>query len=433
MLYLCIKDKKLMEYQILIILIFLLLSAFFSGMEIAFVSADRIRLELDKKEKGLTGRILQKLTQSPSDFITTMLVGNNVALVVYGLFMGDLITELLLEHFGKLNSFNELLIQTVITTLVILFTAEFLPKVVFQLYSNKLLKIFAIPAYIIYLIFWPVTKFILWISNLILKLLFKTDHDEVQQAISKLELGKFISKQLKDNKEEDETYNELKILNNALDFADVKAREIMIPRIEIEAVDQQTDIDELRQKFIDTGMSKIIVYKDNIDNIIGYVHSFDMFKDPKNIQSVLREVLFVPETIPINELLNEMTKKKKNIAIVLDEYGGTSGLITLEDIIEEIFGEIEDEHDKNELFEKQIDKNTFVLSGRHEIEDLNDKYDLNIPEDESYETLGGYILDKIGEIPEEGDEFDIDHFHIKINKTSPNQILKVILTKKEEE
>ncbi len=422
-----------MEYQILIILIFLLLSAFFSGMEIAFVSSDRIRLELDKKEKGLTGKILRKLTQSPSDFITTMLVGNNVALVVYGLFMGDLVTELLLKHVGKLNSFNELLIQTVVTTLVILFTAEFLPKVVFQLYSNKLLKFFAVPAYIIYLLFWPVTRFILWISNLILKLIFKTENDEVQQAISKMELGKFISEQLKDNKEEDETYNELKILNNALDFADVKAREIMVPRIEIEALDVDTSIEDLRDKFIETGMSKIIIYKDNIDNIIGYVHSFDMFKNPKNIKEVLREVLFVPETIPINDLLNEMTKKKKNIAIVLDEYGGTSGLITLEDIIEEIFGEIEDEHDKNELFEKQLDKNTFILSGRHEIEDLNEKYNLDIPKDESYETIGGYILDKIGEIPEEGDEFGIDHFHIKINKTSPNQILKVILTKKDNE
>ncbi len=422
-----------MEYQVLIILIFLLLSAFFSGMEIAFVSSDRIRLELDKKEQGISGKILKKLTQSPSDFITTMLVGNNVALVVYGLFMGDLITEFLLKHIGKINNFNELLIQTIITTLVILFTAEFLPKVIFQLYANKLLKVFALPAYIIYLIFWPVTKFILWISNIILKAFFKTDNNEVQQAVSKLELGKFISEQLKENKEEDETYNELKILNNALDFADVKAREIMIPRIEIEAVDINTNIDDLRKKFIDTGMSKIIIYDDNIDNIIGYVHSFDMFKNPKNISSVLRKVLFVPETIPINDLLNEMTKKKKNIAIVLDEYGGTSGLITLEDIIEEIFGEIEDEHDKNELFEKQIDSNTFILSGRHEIEDLNEKYHLEIPEEESYETLGGYILDKIGEIPEEGDEFDIDHFHVKINKTSPNQILKVILTKKEEE
>jgi len=422
-----------MEYQILIIIVFLLLSAFFSGMEIAFVSSDRIRLELDKKEKGITGRILRKLTQSPSDFITTMLVGNNVALVVYGLFMGDLVTEFLLKHFGKLNNFNELLIQTIITTLVILFTAEFLPKVIFQLYSNKLLKIFAIPAYIIYLIFWPVTKFILWISNLILKIFFKTDDEEVQEAVSKLELGKFISQQLKDNKEEDETYNELKILNNALDFADAKAREIMIPRIEIEAVDIHTDIDELRKKFIDTGMSKIIIYDDKIDNVVGYVHSFDLFKNPKTIRSVLRKVLFVPETIPINDLLNEMSKKKKNIAIVLDEYGGTSGLITLEDIIEEIFGEIEDEHDKNELFEKQIDKNTFILSGRHEIEELNEKYSLNIPEEDGYETLGGYILDKLGEIPDEGDVFAIDHFHIKINKTSPNQILKVILTKKEEE
>ena len=418
-----------MEIQILFILFFLLLSAFFSGMEIAFVSASRIRLELDKNTDGFTGSILRKLTQSPSDFITTMLVGNNIALVVYGFFMGDLITGILQQYFPQIQGFRQLITITVISTLVILFTAEFLPKVIFQLYSNKLLKLFAVPAYIIYLLFWPATKFILWISNIILKYVFHTKSDDVQQAISKLELGKFISEQLKDN-DKDDTYNELKIFNNALDFADVKAREIMIPRIEIVAVEDDTNIADLRQKFIETGLSKIIVYNDNIDNVVGYVHSFDLFKNPKKIKHIIRDILFVPETIPINELLNEMTKKKKNIAIVLDEYGGTSGLITLEDIIEEIFGEIEDEHDKNELFEKQIDENTFVLSGRHEIEELNEKYNLNIPEDESYETLSGYIINKIEEIPQEGDEFDIDNFHVKINKTTPNQILKVILKRK---
>ncbi len=418
-----------MEIQILLIVSFLLLSAFFSGMEIAFVSSNRIRLELDKKEDGFTGSVLRKLTQSPSDFITTMLVGNNIALVVYGFFMGDLITELLKKHFPQINGFNELITITIVSTLVILFTAEFLPKVIFQLYSNKLLKLFAVPAYLIYLMFWPITKFILWISNIILKYIFKTKSDDVQQAISKLELGKFLSEQLRENKEEDDTYNELKILNNALDFTDVKAREIMIPRIEIIALEDNASIEELKEKFIETGLSKIIIYNDNIDNITGYVHSFDLFKKPKKIKNILREILFVPETIPINDLLNELTKKKKNIAIVLDEYGGTSGLITIEDIIEEIFGEIEDEHDKNDLFEKQIDQNTFILSGRHEIEELNEKYDLNIPEDDSYETLSGYILNKIGEIPVEGDEFDFDGFHIKINKTTPNQIVKVFLKK----
>ncbi len=420
-----------MEYQILFILGFLLLSAFFSGMEIAFVSANRIRLELDKKQHGIIARILTKLTNSPADFITTMLVGNNIALVVYGFFMGDLITEIMQKYYPFIHGFNELVIKTIISTLVILFTAEFFPKVIFQLYSNKFLKVFAIPAYIVYLIFRPITRFILWISNFLLKYLFHTTTDEVQQAVSKLDLGKFISEHLKKNSENSDSYNELKILNNALDFSDVKAREIMIPRIEIIAMDQNTDIEDLKQKFIETGLSKIIIYDDNIDNITGYVHSFDLFKNPKNIHSIIRKVLFVPETIPIHDLLNEMTRKKKNIAIVLDEYGGTSGLITLEDIIEEIFGEIEDEHDKNELFEKQIDKNTFILSGRHEIEDLNEKYHLEIPENESYETLSGYILEHIGEIPHENDEFDIDNFHIKINKTSPNQILKVVLKKKE--
>jgi len=420
-----------METEIIIILILLLLSAFFSGMEIAFVSADRVRLAIDKKDESLLAFALNKITKKPSDFITTMLVGNNVALVIYGYFMGDLITEYLVKYFPDLNNFNELLIKTIISTLVILFTAEFLPKVIFQLYSNKLLRLFAIPAYIMYIIFWPVTQFILWISNLILKYFFKTKTDDVQDAFSKLELSKFISQQLeKSGNNDDNTDNELEILNNAMEFTDEKARGIMIPRTEIVAIEDTASIDELKQKFIETGLSKIIVFNDNIDNITGYVHSYEMFKKPKNIRSILKKVLFVPETISINDLLKLMTKKKKNIAIVLDEYGGTSGLITLEDIIEELFGEIEDEHDKNELFEKQIDENTYILSGRHEIEDLNKKYDLDIPESDAYETLSGYILEHIGEIPEENEEFDIDDkFHIKINKANQKQIQKVVLKK----
>ncbi len=423
-----------MESDIIIILSLLLLSAFFSGMEIAFVSADRVQLAIDKQDNSLIANILQKLTKKPSDFITTMLVGNNVALVIYGFFMGDIITRYLKHYWPHTQGFNELLLQTVISTLVILFTAEFLPKVIFQLYANKLLRVFALPAYIIYVVFWPVTQFILRLSNFILKYFFKTKTDDVQDAVTKVELAKFISQKLEHaEKQEGETDKELEILNNALDFIDVKAREIMVPRTEIVAIEDDASIDELRQKFIDSGLSKIIVYHDNIDDVTGYVHSFELFQKPKRIKSIVKQVLFVPETISIHELLKLMTKKKKNIAIVLDEYGGTSGLITLEDIIEEIFGEIEDEHDKNELFEKQIDDHTFILSGRHEIEDLNKKYHLNIPEDDSYETLGGYILYKIGEIPEENESFDIDHFHIKINKANQKQIQKVVLTKKNDE
>ncbi len=420
-----------MELDIIIIIALLLLSAFFSGMEIAFVSANRVQLALDKKNKGIVGKILQKLTQKPSNFITTMLVGNNVALVIYGFFTGELIVRYLKQFWPAISSFNELFFQTLISTLIILFTAEFLPKVVFQLYANSLLRFFSIPAYIIYVIFWPATQFILRLSDWILKILFKTKTDDVQDAVTKVELSKFISQKLQHaEQQQGETDKELEILNNALDFVDVKAREIMIPRTEIIALDDQATIDEYRDKFVESGLSKIIVFHDNIDDITGYVHSFDLFKKPKRIKSIIRDVLFVPETISIHELLKLMTKKKKSITIVLDEYGGTSGLITLEDIIEEIFGEIEDEHDKNDLFEKQIDERTFILSGRHEIEDLNKKYHLGIPEEETYETLGGYILHKIGEIPEENDEFDIDDkFHIKINKANQKQIQKVVLTK----
>ena len=420
-----------MQTEIFIIVASLLLSAFFSGMEIAFVSADKIQLELDKNNEDFIGFILKKLTQKPSNFITTMLVGNNVALVIYGFFMGDIITGYLRQHFAGLHQFNELLLQTLVSTLIILFTAEFLPKVIFQLFSNRLLRLFSFPAYIIYVLFWPVTQFILWISNLILRLLFKTKTEDVQQAITKIDLDKFIAKQLEHSGTDDnDTENELEILSNALDFHEAKAREIMIPRTEIVAVEDDTSIDELREKFIETGLSKILIFNDNIDNVIGYVHSFDLFQNPKKLKHIIRDVLFVPETISIHELLKELTKKKANIAVVLDEYGGTSGLITLEDIIEEIFGEIEDEHDKNELFEKQIDENTFILSGRHEIEDINKKYHLDIPEDEAYETLGGYIISKIGEIPEENETFDMDHFHIKINKANQKQIQKVVITRK---
>ncbi len=420
-----------MESDIIIIIVLLLFSAFFSGMEIAFVSANRVQLALDKKDEGIVGKVLQKLTQKPSNFITTMLVGNNVALVIYGFFTGDLIVRYLKQFWPDISSFNELFLQTLISTLIILFTAEFLPKVVFQLYANNLLRIFSVPAYIIYLVLWPVTQFILRLSDFILKIFFKAGNDDVQDAVTKVELSKFISQKLQHAEQlEGEADKELEILNNALDFVDVKAREIMIPRTEIVAVEDTATIDELRNKFVESGLSKIIIYHDNIDDIVGYVHSFDLFQKPKRIKSVLRDVLFVPETISIHELLKLMTKKKKSVAIVLDEYGGTSGLITLEDIIEEIFGEIEDEHDKNELFEKQLDERTFILSGRHEIEDLNKKYNLGIPENEAYETLGGYILSKIGEIPEENEEFDIDgKFHVKINKANQKQIQKVVLTK----
>ncbi len=417
-----------MESEILIIIIFLLLSAFFSGMEIAFVSANKVKLELDKNEDGNLAKILRKLTDKPSNFITTMLVGNNVALVIYGFFMGSLISSYLGRYFPNINGLGELFIKTLISTLVILFTAEFLPKVIFQLYSNKLLRLFALPAYIIFIIFWPISWITMKISNFILKSIFKTSNDDVQQFLTKTELSKFIGQQIQEaEKTEEETDSELEILHNALDFADVRAREVMVPRTEIIALEDDTNIEELKTKFIETGLSKIIIYDENIDNIIGYVHSFDLFKNPKNIKRIIRPVEFAPETVSIHDLMKEMTKKKKSIAIILDEYGGTSGIITLEDIIEEIFGEIEDEHDKNELFEKQIDQNTYIFSSRFEIYDLNKNYNFNIPEDDSYETLGGYILSKIGEIPEEGEEFDIDHFHIKINKANQKQIQKVML------
>ena len=343
-----------------IIVISLLLSAFFSGMEIAFVSANRIYLEIEKKQEGVLARVLTKLTASPSKFIATMLIGNNIALVVYGLYMGDLLmtwfysvlpSENMLIH--VLFSDFTLLTQTLISTLVILLTAEFLPKVLFQIYSNTLLRALAIPAYVFYVIFWPISAFVISISDFILKTFLKTEGDEVQLAFSKLELGDFITEQMETVDAHEEVDSEIQIFQNALEFSAVKAREVMVPRTEITAVELHETPKNLTKLFTQTGYSKILIYKDTIDSIIGYAHSYELFKKPKTLKSILLPVEFVPETMLIQNILNVLTKKRKSMAVVLDEYGGTSGILTVEDIIEELFGEIEDEHDSTDLDEEQ--------------------------------------------------------------------------------
>ncbi len=418
-----------MELHFIVIILSLILSAFFSGMEIAYVSSNKIHIEIEKKQGGFLSNILIRLTKKPSKFIATMLVGNNIALVVYGFYMGEVLIgffqSITPSDFWLVDYFItdlKLLTQTLISTVVILITAEFLPKVFFQIYANKLLKAFSFPAYVFYLIFSPVSSFVIWVSDFVLKKFLRTDGDEVQLAFSKTELGDYINEQMETVEEHDEVDSEIQIFQNALDFSDVKSREVMIPRTEIVAVEKSQSIEEVSKLFIDTGLSKIIVYNSTVDDIIGYVHSFELFKKPKSLKSILLPVVFVPETMFVKDVLNLLTKKHKSIAVVIDEYGGTSGIITVEDIVEELFGEIEDEHDSIALIEEQIQENHYKFSARIEVDHINETYKLNLPESENYETLGGMIVNHTEEIPQKEDEVRIEGFKIKIIETSNTKI-----------
>jgi CBS domain containing-hemolysin-like protein len=397
-------------------------------MEIAFFSANKIHIEIEKKQEGFLAKVLTRLTKKPSKFIATMLIGNNVALVIYGLFMG----ELLMEWFAGIpisNAFLKALVtdfsllsQTVISTFVILITAEFLPKVLFQIYANSLLKLLAIPAYIFYLFFSLISDFVITVSDFILKYVFRTPGDEVQLAFSKIELGDYITEQMETVKEEDEVDSEIQIFQNALEFSAVKAREVMVPRTEIMAVEMHETPKNLAKIFTETGFSKILVYKETVDDVIGYIHSYELFKKPKTIKSILLPVEFVPETMLIQDILNTLIKKRKSIAVVLDEYGGTSGLMTVEDIVEELFGEIEDEHDSTDLREEQIDESHFLFSARLEVDAINENYKLNLPNSDEYETLGGLLVHQVGEIPEKDVEILIANFKFTILEVSNTKI-----------
>jgi CBS domain containing-hemolysin-like protein len=406
-----------MDYNLLTIILMLILSAFFSGMEIAYVSSNKVHIAIEKNQKSLLGSVLQKITKRPSKFIATMLVGNNIALVIYGFYMGELLIQ-----FIHLEGFVSLLVQTIISTIVILITAEFLPKVFFQIYANQLVKLFAIPAYFFYIIFSIISEFVIWVSDRLLKLIFKTNGDTVQLSFSKVELGNYIIEQMESVEVKGDVDSEIHIFQKALDFSDVRSREVMIPRTEVVGINIDTAPKELRALFTDTGLSKILVYNDNLDDILGYVHSFELFKKPKTIKEVLIPVVFVPETILIKDVLNILTRKRKSIAVVIDEYGGTSGILTVEDIIEELFGEIEDEHDQIELTETVVDDNTFIFSARIEVDYINETYDLNLPESENFETLGGMIVNFTEEIPSKDDSIIIDGYTINIIEVSNTKI-----------
>jgi len=418
-----------------IVIVSLLFSAFFEGMEIAYVSSNKISIEIEKKNNNISSKILSKLTSNPSKFIVSMLIGTNLALVVYGYFMGDILMDIFkqLSKFNfpilevLLNDFN-LLLQTIISTIIILMTAQFLPKVFFQIYSFKFLKFFSIPAYFFYLCFYYISDFVLWITNLILKFFFKTQGDKVQLSISIDDLGNYIDEQIDASSEDQPIDSEVQIFQNALDFSDSKARDIMVPRIELYSLEIHDYISKLREIFVSTGFTKILIYKNTIDDIIGYVHSHDLFKNPKTIKSMLLPVEFVPESILIKDLLSVLTKKRKSIAIVLDEYGGTSGMITVEDIVEELFGEIDDEFDISDLIEIKLETGHYNFSARLEVDYLNEQYNLDLPESEDYGTLGGLIVNHNQEIPKLNEEVVINNCLFKIIDVSETKINTVSLT-----
>lgn len=409
-----------MEIDIIIILFSIITSAFFSGMEIAFISANKLHIELEKKRKGFFPNILGKITQNSSKFITTMLVGNNISLVIYSYFMGKVI----IAYLGM----SSILVQTFISTIIILVTAEFLPKAIFRVYANETLKIFALPAYFFYLLLYSFSYLINGISDFFLKFIFSTDKDQHQTAFSKEELGDYITEQLENgNDSEEEIDSEIQIFQNALEFQKVKAREIMVPRTEILAIEIHESVSKLSELFIKSGYSKILVYKTSLDDIIGHVNAFELFKKPKTIKSILLPIEIVPESMMISDVLNSLTRKRKSIAVVVDEYGGTSGMITVEDVVEELFGEIEDEHDVQELIDVRINDNEFKLSARLEIDYLNEEYSINIPKEEAYETLGGFIINQTENIPQKGEELYILNYQIIILNVSSSKIEEIYL------
>jgi len=405
-------------FDIPIIVISLIFSAFFSGMEIAYVSSNKISIEIEKKKTGFISTIIKTLTKKPSKFITTMLIGNNIALVIYGFSMG----ALLAREFD-LNLIN----QTLVSTFIILITAEFLPKVFFQIYSIKFFKLFIIPAYFFYIVFYYLSDFVIWISDFFLKIFFDSKGDNNQMLFSKDDLGHYINEQMEGVEEDQEIDSEVHIFQNALDFSNLKSRDIMIPRIELIAVEIHDYITNLKSLFISSGYSRILVYKDTIDDVLGYAHSSDLFNKPKSIKSILMPVEFIPEAMLVKDVFNLLTAKRRTMAIVLDEYGGTSGMLTIEDIVEELFGEIHDEFDNNELIEEKLSDIEYNFSARIEVNYINAKYKLNLPVSEEYETLGGLIVNSTEEIPKLNEEIKLGDFSFKILDVTNTRINLVSL------
>ncbi len=411
------------------ILLAIFFSALFSGLEMAYLSINKLHVELERQKGRLAYKSLGYLVDRPAPFIAAILVGNNVALVLYGNYMHRWM-EPVFTSWGAWE-YLILLMETSVSTVVILVLAEFLPKAVFRQNAEGLMSWLSIPAFVLYWILRVPSALMLGISQFFLKYVFRLELAEETTAFGRVELDHFVRERVPNNVEgENDVDPELEIFKNALEFPETKAREFMIPRTEIEGVEVQTTPEKVREIFIHSGYSKLLVYEENIDKIIGYVHAFELFKKPENIQRVLRPVSFIPESMRADEILNLFTREKRNIAIVLDEHGGTSGMITLEDVIEEIVGEIEDEHDSDALVEEKLADGVWLFSARVDLADLNEKWGLNLPESENYNTLGGYLLDLYESIPEKGTVVRTDQFLFVVQKTKSNRLEEVLVRAK---
>lgn len=398
----------------------ILLSAIFSGLEIAFVSSDKIQIEIINKRGDLLGKILSKFIADPSRFLTTLLIGNTVSLVVYGKFMDEILNPILTQIIS--SQFLILLLQTIISTVIILIFSEYLPKTIFRIKPNNALRLFAYPIYGLYWSLKGIVYLAVSFSNWFLKRFLKMELSENKTFFGRVEIEQYLIDRTEIKPEGKFVDTEIQMYKNVLDFSSIKVKECMVPRTEIIALDIKTDINKLNETFIETGLSKVLIYRTSIDEIIGFVHSVELFKKPKDIKSILLPVGYIPESMNAQHALNKFIQQRKSIMVVVDEFGGTAGMLTIEDVMEEILGEIEDEHDKIELIEEQHTKTEFLFSGRHEIDYLNDKYNLNIPTSESYETIAGYIFKTIESIPKEGETINMGPFSVFVKKVSKTRI-----------
>lgn len=430
--------------RLLLLLTALLASAFFSGMEIAFVSANRLQAELDRNQGGWAGRLVQHLLGQPERFIAAMLVGNNLALVIFGLESASLISEGLFGVSGWESAehpFGALAVQTGLATVVVLVAAEFLPKSFFHGAPNKWLRVFSLPLVLVYYLLWPLAMVVLALSRLFLG---KPGKDAREDQLSAVDLDDFVrglNERMDAREEESRLDNELQILQNALDFSSLKARDCLVPRNEIVALDATASLAELDRCFADTGLSKVVIYRGTIDHIIGYVHSKDLLRrasdpsDPEQhteLARFLHPTIIVPEPMGTQDILTEFIRRKRHLAVVVDEYGGTSGILTMEDIVEELIGNIEDEHDQDALVEMELGKGHYRFSARHEVDDLNERFNLQLPENEAYETLGGLVLHHTGEIPDEGDRLDLEGHAMLISRVDGARIVLIEVLRKED-